>query len=271
MLARRPFLGAGLGAAASLLGLPTPQTERGSSHHGLRVALESYAASRTGTVGLALYDRRSRVTWSWRDHTTESFSTVKLLILVALLHRAEAQRTRLTKPQLDHAWEMIVTSDNPSTDRLLASVDSADVHALARRLGMTRTVIQAPQALWWGFTPTAPGDLLRLMNAVVYGTEVIDPGHRAYCRHLMSNVTPRQRWGAFGGHLPNGVRSLGKNGWGPMGDGYRLNSVGWVSGNGRDYTLAMTGRSPAGYWYGRETMDRVSLIVHDALAAPLEA
>ena len=49
-----------------------------------------------------------------------------------------------------------------------------------------------------------------------------------------------------------------KNGWGPLPDGYRLNSAGWVSAPDREYQLAILSNSPAGFSYGRRTISEVA-------------
>ena len=57
----------------------------------------------------------------------------------------------------------------------------------------------------------------------------------------MENVTPDQRWGVSGG-VPAGVTVALKNGWLPLDDAntdWQVNSVGWVSGDGRDYLIAV--------------------------------
>ena len=84
----------------------------------------------------------------------------------------------------------------------------------------------------------------------------------------MGTVTASQRWG-LGDPLPAGVHVEQKNGWGPMSTGYRLNSFGHVSGNGRSYQLAILSRSPNGFTYGKTTVNRVWRIVFDALDVPL--
>ena len=54
-----------------------------------------------------------------------------------------------------------------------------------------------------------------------------------------------------------------------MSTGYRLNSFGLVSGYGRSYQIAILSKSPDGFTYGKETINRVSRIVYDALDKPL--
>ena len=53
-----------------------------------------------------------------------------------------------------------------------------------------------------------------------------------------------------------------KNGWGPLPDGYRLNSTGWVSADDREYVLSILSNSPDGFRYGRRTISEVAGICH---------
>ena len=55
----------------------------------------------------------------------------------------------------------------------------------------------------------------------------------------MENVSADQAWGVSGG-VPAGVTVALKNGWLPLNDAntdWQINSIGWVSGDGRDYLL----------------------------------
>lgn len=122
---------------------------------------------------------------------------------------------------------------------------------------------------WWGYSTSTPSDLVKAVDAMVTGTPVIHGGHRAYIRHLMAGVVPDQRWGVADPPLPSSAYTETKNGWGPLPDGYRLNSIGRVLGNGRSHTMAILTRSPEGFRYGKQTINGLSKIVYDALAQPL--
>ena len=67
---------------------------------------------------------------------------------------------------------------------------------------------------------------------------------RTYARKLMSSVDPSQDWGVSAGP-GKGVSVELKNGWLPRGrHGWAVHSVGHVSGQGRDYLIAVLTLSP---------------------------
>ena len=258
--------GVGLGALQALS--PAPASAAGiDSRAALSAALDRYAATRVGTIGLAVRDNRDGGNFFWRPRTLQSYSTIKVLILVALLKRAQDRRAGLTSTQKSLASRMIRYSDNAATDTLLASVGVARCQRVADDLAMTRTVVRGGSSGWWGHSTTTTRDLLRLMNSLVRGT-YLSPGRRDYVRDLMATVGSSQRWG-LDDPLPDAVHVEQKNGWGPMSTGYRLNCVGHVSGYGRSYQVAILSTSPKGFTYGKATINRVSRIVYDALDRPL--
>jgi hypothetical protein len=78
-------------------------------------------------------------------------------------------------------------------------------------------------------------------------------------------VVSDQRWGVFAPES-RGVHVAAKNGWGPLPDGYRLNSTGWVIADDREYVLSILSRSTAGFSYGRRTINEVADVCHAAVA-----
>ena len=252
-------LGAAVPATASAAGIDTAAA--------LKAALDRYAATRVGTIGLVVRDNRNGHYFAWRPRTMESYSTIKVLILVATLKRAQDRHLGLTSTQKSLASRMIRSSDNAATDRLLAQIGVSTCQRVADQLGLASTVVRGGSSGWWGHSTTTTRDLVQLMNQLVLGT-YLSPGRRAYVRELMATVTSSQRWG-LGDPLPSGVHVEQKNGWGPMASGYRLNSFGFVSGHGRNHQIAIMSKSPNGFGYGKVTINRVSRIVYDALDAPL--
>ena len=267
---RRLILGGAGGVGLGALGAVVPATASAAgidSRAALAAALDRYAATRVGTIGLAVRDNRDGQNFFWRPRTLQSYSTIKVLILVATLKRAQDRGVRLTSTQKSLASRMIRSSDNAATDTLLAQIGVSTCQRVAGQLGMTRTVVRGGSTGWWGHSTTTTRDLLRLMNSLVLGT-YLSPGRRAYVRDLMATVTSSQRWG-LDDPLPDAVHVEQKNGWGPMSTGYRLNCVGHVSGSGRSYQVAILSTSPNGFTYGKSTINRVSRIVFDALDVPL--
>lgn len=289
-LTRRVFVETALASAA--VGAPAWWAVRGTSPTGrsvppplvvgaaaavdraaLTARLEEHQATRGGTMGLAVHDLRTGASFSWREFENESLSTIKVLILVACLKRLQDSGEAFSDSRHSQARRMIQSSDNVATDNLLAWVGVPAVQAAAAALNLAGTTVRgggpAGSATWWGYSTTTPADLVTLLNAVVIGTPLIHAGHRAYLRHLMAGVVPGQRWGVADPPLTSGVYTETKNGWGPLPGGYRLNSIGRVLGEGRSYTMALLTRSPQGFRHGKETINGLTRIVHDALAAPL--
>ena len=267
---RRLLLGGSAGVGLGALTVLSPATASAAgidTRAALSAALDRYAATRVGTIGLAVGDNRDGQNFFWRPRTLQSYSTIKVLILVALLKRAQDRGVRLTSTQKSLASRMIRYSDNVATDTLLAQIGVSTCQRVAGQLGMTRTVVRGGSSGWWGHSTTTTRDLLRLMNSLVVGT-YLSPGRRDYVQNLMAAVTSSQQWG-LGDPLPDAVHVEQKNGWGPMSTGYRLNCVGHVSGYGRSYQLAILSTSPNGFSYGKTTINRVSRIVYDALDVPL--
>jgi hypothetical protein len=84
----------------------------------------------------------------------------------------------------------------------------------------------------------------------------------------MENVTPAQRWGVSGGVPAQATVAL-KNGWLSLNSAdndWQINSVGWISGSGRDYLMAvLTTRNPTEQ-YGIDTIDELAAMVWDDMA-----
>ena len=267
---RRLLLGGSAGVGLGALTVLSPATAYAAgiaTRAALSAALDRCAATRVGTIGLAVRDNRDGQNFFWRPRTLQSYSTIKVLILVALLKRAQDRGVRLTSTQKSLASRMIRYSDNVATDTLLAQIGVSTCQRVAGQLTMTRTVVRGGSSGWWGHSTTTTRDLLRLMNSLVVGT-YLSPGRRDYVQNLMAAVTSSQQWG-LGDPLPDAVHVEQKNGWGPMSTGYRLNCVGHVSGYGRSHQLAILSTSPNGFSYGKTTINRVSRIVYDALDVPL--
>lgn len=224
--------------------------------------LEEYLSGRSGRLGLELVDLRRGE--AFRHEATEGYcySTVKVLILTTVLRQAQEAEVDLTTKQRDLAERMITRSDNGATETLLAQVGRDEVQRVAGLVGMTRTQIDEG---WWGFWRTVPGDLSLMVDAVLSSDRVLDGARRTVARFLMADVVPDQRWGVFAPES-RGVHVAAKNGWGPLPDGYRLNSTGWVIADDREYVLSILSRSTAGFSHGRRTINEVADICHAAMA-----
>lgn len=260
LLPTTALVGAGPASAA---GIDTPAA--------LRAALSSYLSTRVGTLGLLLHDHHTGREVAWNTFANQSLSTIKVLVLVTLLRRSQERGVAVTTSQRALASRMIRYSDNAATDALISQVGRTSMLRVARDVGMSSTVVQTGSygPSWWGYSTTVPTDLVRLLRVVVLATGYLTTVNRAYVRELMSTVTATQRWGVCDPPLPADVYTIVKNGWGPKTGGYRVNSLGYVHGNNRWYSMAILSRSPNGFTYGRATVNAVSLMVYRALDVPL--
>lgn len=227
--------------------------------------LEDYLDGRGGTLGLQLVDLRRNEVFRFRAEEGLCYSTIKVLILTTVLRLGQEDGKELTDRQRELAERMITRSDNSATETLLAQVGRKEVERVAGLVGMKDTEIDAG---WWGHWRTVPGDLDTMVSAVLSNDEVLDGGRRATARFMMADVIEEQRWGVFAPEEKD-VYVAGKNGWGPLPDGYHLNTTGWVSGEGREYVLGVLSTSPRGFRWGRETISTVARLCHDALGEEL--
>jgi hypothetical protein len=82
---------------------------------------------------------------------------------------------------------------------------------------------------------------------------------------LMENVEAGQNWGVSFGVTPGTTIAL-KNGWLPLaGAGWQVNSVGWISGHGRNYVLAVLTDGSPSEQYGIDSIQEISASVFDSL------
>lgn len=224
--------------------------------------LEEYLSGRSGRLGLELVDLRRGQAFLHEATEGYCYSTIKVLILTTVLRQGQEAGVELTTKQRDLAERMITRSDNGATETLLAQVGRDEVQRVAGLVGMSKTQIDEG---WWGFWRTVPGDLSLMVDAVLSSDRVLDGARRTIARFLMADVVSAQRWGVFAPES-GGVHVAAKNGWGPLPDGYRLNSTGWVIADDREYVLSILSRSTAGFSHGRRTINEVADICHAAMA-----
>jgi hypothetical protein len=238
-------------------------------------AAAAYAAGRSGTVLGAVYDIRTGQSWRLGDGQAQpEASVVKLDILEALL--ARPGDTPLPPGEQSLSKTMIEDSDNDSATSLWDEAGgAAGIGAYNDKAGLTRTTPSACVTCagfpWpgWGLTTSVPYDQLTLLKQLVTPgpRPLLSAAARSYALALMEDVTPDQRWGVSGG-VPAGVTVALKNGWLPLDDAntdWQVNSVGWVSGDGRDYLVAVFSTGNPTEQYGIDTINALSSIIWTAM------
>ena len=231
-------------------------------------------ATRAGVVLAAVFDLRTGQTWTLgRGRPQAEASVVKLDVLETLLAERGSSGLRVADQEL--AGEMIEDSDNDAATSLWYQVGGASgIRSFNTTAGLADTApsscVNCPGFPWpgWGLSTTTPGDQLALLRALVQPNSLLTGAERSYALSLMENVTPDQRWGVSGGVPAQATVAL-KNGWLPLdsaGDDWQINSVGWISGRGRDYLMAVLSTGNPSEQYGIDTIGQLAAIVWDSLA-----
>jgi beta-lactamase class A len=233
----------------------------------------SFLATRDGTVLAAVYDLDTRQTWTVGQGPPQpEASLVKVDILEALL--VQRGRNGLTRREAALARLMIERSDNNAATDLWREVGGArGVRSFNAAAGLRGT---SPSACvvcggfpWpgWGLTTTTPADQISLLRQLAEPGPLLSDADRRYALGLMEDVIPSQRWGISAGVSPQATVAL-KDGWLPLDAArkdWQVNSIGWISGGGRDYLIAVLSTGNPTPQYGVTTIKRLSSMVWESL------
>ena len=235
----------------------------------------SYVSTRSGVVLAAVYDLRTGQTWRLgQGQPQDEASVVKLDVLETLLAERGRSGTALSASDQALAEQMIEDSDNDAATSLWDEVGGASsIRSFNTQAGLADTApstcVECPGFPWpgWGLTTTVPSDQLTLLRQLVEPNSLLTTAERNYALSLMENVTADQRWGVSGG-VPAQVTVALKNGWLPLtsaDNDWQINSVGWISGSGRDYLMAVLSTGNPTEQYGIDTIDQLASMVWNAM------
>jgi hypothetical protein len=263
--------GAGVSEAGQARAGSSPGALSAGQAGQLSSAAAAYLAGRRGTVLAAVYDIRTGQTWEIGTGPAQpEASIVKLDILETML--ARPQGAALSPADQALARSMIEDSDNDAATSLWnEDGGAAGLTYYDDRAGLTQTIPSACVTCagfsfpGWGLSTTVPQDQLTLLKQlVVPGPQpLLSSAARSYALSLMEHVTATQRWGISGG-VPAGVKVALKDGWLPLNaaaTNWQVNSVGWVSGGGRDYLIAVLCTGSPTEKYGIDTISGLSSLV----------
>jgi hypothetical protein len=257
-------------SASPLSASPPPPAARTAVSPFASPRLRSYLASRSGRVTAALYDARTKHIWVFHPRSVQyTASIVKVEIMGTALQEAGSAGQDLPKAEAALMPSMIENSDNQSATALLADVGGPSAVArFDRSAGMNHTtpstlaLIPGTSLPGWGLTTTTALDEVTLISKFAYPGPVLSDASREYGLSLMEDVEADQSWGVSGG-VPAGTTVAVKNGWLPLGSsGWQVDSIGWISGHGRNYVLAvLTDGSPTEA-YGIATIETIARDVY---------
>jgi hypothetical protein len=190
----------------------------------------------------------------------DSASVVKVTILGALLHRAQAAHRYLTRTEQALARAMITRSDNNAASALWAETGRSRLQRFLNLAGMTHTVLGPGGA--WGLTRITAADETRLLWRLLTANQVLDTASRHYALALMADVIPAQRWGVPAG-APRSLVAHVKNGWLPLAPyGWRINSIGAFTGPGSRYSIVVLTQDNPSMAYGIGTVEAIARAVN---------
>ena len=236
-------------------------------------AARAYVNGRSGTVTAAVYDVSTGQTWTLGSSKPQAeASVVKLNILEALY--AQHGRDGLSASDTSLTRQMMEDSDNDAaTDLWEEAGGPSRIASFNTAAGLTDTepssCVQCPDFPWpgWGLSTTTPTDQLALLRELVKPGGLLTGSQRDAALELMENVAPSQRWGVSGG-VPAAATVALKDGWLPLNDSntdWQINSVGWVSGSGRDYLMAVLTTGNPTEQYGIDTINELAAQVWQRL------
>jgi hypothetical protein len=237
---------------------------------------QGYLAGRRGRVEAAVYDLSTGRQWTLGQQAPQpEASVVNLEILEAALNQRMTQRTVMSLTEQQLSPPMIEQSDDDAAAALWGDAGGArGMRAFDHKAGLART---SPSTCLrchgfsgpgWQLTTSTPQDQLTLLRRLVQPSGVLDSNDRKYALYLLENVMPSQRWGITGG-VPGRVTVALKNGSLKLngGSGWQVNSVGWVSGGGRNYLMAVLAAGNPSEQYGIDTLSHLGAMTWSALAS----
>jgi beta-lactamase class A len=234
----------------------------------------AYLAGRAGVASAAVYDVTTRQLWTIGPARPQAeASVVKVDILETLLAR-DGTGGLLSGADSALAQSMIEDSDNAAaTDLWDAAGGTGGIRSFNAAAGLEDTTpspcVQCAGFGWpgWGLSTTTPSDQIALLRQIAQPGGLLTGTQRRYAAALMENVASSQRWGVSGGVAPQATVAL-KNGWLPLnqaGTDWQINSVGWISGLGRDYLMAVLTTGNPDEQYGIDTIGWLSAAVWQQL------
>jgi hypothetical protein len=220
-----------------------------------------YAHSRAGHVSFQV--RNGGRKWGFHSRSVvRSASVVKAMMLVAYLDQRSVRHRRLREDDRELIDPMIERSDNGAADRVYSIVGPARLRRVAQRAHMRRFALGP--AGYWGGSQICADDQARFFLHI---DQLVAPKHRWAALHLLSSITPEQRWGVGRIRLPRGWRLYFKGGWG-SGTGAVDHQIALlVRGTQRVSVAVLTTDNPS-HEYGKETLRGIFARLLHTLPSP---
>jgi beta-lactamase class A len=238
--------------------------ERARRVRALDAALKDYAET-VPEFSVAVVDRRTGRRYSFRGgERYESASVVKVQVLACLLLTGQAGDDGPADSEVALATRMIGVSDNDATTALFDRLGGRrGIDACNRRLGLIHTTVDDA----WGLTTTTVDDQVTLLSALVDPKGPLNATSRRLAFRLMSTVDDDQDWGVPAVARPGETTTV-KNGWLPRStenDNWIVNTVGRITGDGTDVSIAVLSHGHARMSSGIGVVERAAKLTRQYL------
>jgi beta-lactamase class A len=214
-------------------------------------------------ISVAVQDWKGSVTCSFKGAVAhDSASIVKVLTLAALLRERAEDGRSLSATEKRLATSAITVSDNSAQSSLWSRIGgTSGAAAFMRAADMTHSTPASSGK--WGLTQATASDELQLLREITHG-DVLTDDDADYLLGLMRQVDPAQSWGISAG-APAGSTVAIKNGWLGETSGWHINSIGYVTGDDYEVTLAVLSAGSPSMDAGVDAVEKVARAVHGAL------
>lgn len=206
--------------------LPPPVRMRPLSQ--LSPEASRFIAERGGSVSVGVFVPADNAVYVASPELAVPMASVaKLVILLALIDRAESAGRTLTADEVALVEPMMVWSDNESATLLWDALGGGHgVSLYLERLGV-RGIVLDPLA--WGDSHASGPAVAWLLAQLAFG-DLVNPEHRELALGLLGRAAAEQPWGVSAGVMRKGADAFvgAKDGWYPVASGWRAGSAGLV-------------------------------------------
>jgi beta-lactamase class A len=212
--------------------LVPPAPEKVDVRLELEQAWHEIIRTRSGRIDVALFDSATGQTSRASSPDAGKFKTASIIKL-AILEKLLMDEPDWVRDNASYIRPMITVSDNGVAQNLWVRINrnGNEMQEFFKLIGAGETEAGPGGNLF--STMTNATDQLMVVNNVAYAAHM-RPEDAAFAKDLLHQVVPGQRWGVTGG-VPGDVTVELKNGWVDE----RRHSIGHVSGQGVDYTIAV--------------------------------
>ena len=260
----------GLAACSQTPAIPQPSASpTGPIKDQLDQALKIISGG-SDKFGVYLEDVRSGGTYSFNGgYASQSASMAKPMIVSMALRKAATDGGALSADNVNNARLAITNSNNDAATALWNYAGYAGYQSLATGLGLAATHLDTGKPDQWSWTWTTPGDQVKLVKVLQSGgSKALTNAECKFVYDLMGQVEDDQTWGV-GQPKSASVNVHLKNGWVQFKSTdnlWAVNSMGSVTGDGRDYRLCVMTRV-ADFPTGRDLTSMVGKWVFSILGS----